>query len=122
MVPRPGHRSPHQAPSSEKSTTNAPSASYYLTARRSAIKPKYMMDTLRHAMRINFHHIGIKATEIIAQSLRAGSAMAMFFAKINMNNIRLMGHWHRYVMIRYLHSQAHTIMGHFAEAMYNNGA
>jgi hypothetical protein len=75
----------------QKSTASTPLASYYLTNRRTAVKPKDVTDTLRHAMRINVHHTGIQATDISARSLRAGGAMAMFFGKIDMNNIRLMG-------------------------------
>jgi hypothetical protein len=48
--------------------------------------------------------------------------MAMFFPKIDMNNIRLMGCWYSDATMRYLHGQAHPIMGRFTEAIYNNGA
>jgi hypothetical protein len=78
----------------KKSTPSTPSASYYLANRRTSVKPKDVTDTLRHAMRINFHRMGIQATDISARSLRAGGSMAMFFEKIDMNNIRLMGRWH----------------------------
>jgi hypothetical protein len=97
-------------------------ASYYLTKRRTAIKPKDVMETLRHAMRLNFHRTSIKAADISAHSLRAGGTMAMFFGKIDINNIHFMGRWRSDAMMRYLHVQAHPIMGRFAEVMYNNGA
>jgi hypothetical protein len=106
----------------KKSMPSAPCASYYLTKRRTAIKPKDVTDTLRHAMRLNFHRTGIKAAEIIARSLRASGAMAMFFGKIYINNIRFMGRWHSDAMMRYLHVQAHPIVGCFAAVVYNNGA
>jgi hypothetical protein len=106
----------------KKSTASTPLASYYLTNRRTAVKPKDVTDTLRHAMRINVHHTGIQATDISARSVRAGGAMAMFFGKIDMNNTRLMGRWHSDAMMRYLHCQAQPIMGRFAEVVYNNGA
>jgi hypothetical protein len=106
----------------KKSTPSAPLASYYLAKGRTAIKLKDVTDTLRHAMRLNFHCTGIKAMDISAQSLRAGGAMAMFFGKIDINNIRFMGRWHIDVMLRYLHVQAQPIVGRFAEVMYNNGA
>jgi hypothetical protein len=73
-------------------------------------------------MQINVHHTGIQATDISARSLRAGGAMAMFFGKIDMNNIRIMGRWHSDAMMRYLHGQAQPIVGRFVEVMYNNGA
>jgi hypothetical protein len=106
----------------KKSTATTPLASYYLTNRRTAVKPKDVTDTLRHAMRINVHRTGIQETDISARSLRAGGAMAMLFGKIDMNNIRLMGRWHSDAMMRYLHGQAQPIVGRFAEVMYNNGA
>jgi hypothetical protein len=106
----------------KKSTPSAPLASYYLTMMRTAIKPKDGTDTLRHAMRFNFHCISIKATDIRARSLRANGAMAMFFGKIDINNIRFMGRCHSDSMMRYLHVQAHPIVGRFAEVMYSNGA
>jgi hypothetical protein len=73
-------------------------------------------------MRLNFHRTGIKAADISARSLRAGGAMAMFFGKIDINNIRFMGRWHSDAVMRYLHVQAQPIVGRFAEVMYNNGA
>jgi hypothetical protein len=53
----------------KKSTPNAPIASYYLTDRRTAIKPKDVTDMLCPVMRINFHRTGVKATEISTRSL-----------------------------------------------------
>jgi hypothetical protein len=50
----------------KKSTSNAPIASYYFTAWHAAIKPKDVTDTLCHAMRINFHRIGINSMKISA--------------------------------------------------------
>jgi hypothetical protein len=109
-------------PRLKKSTPSAPLASYYLTKRHTTIKSKYVTDTLRHAMMLNFHRTGIKAMDISASSLRAGGAMAVFFGKIDINNIRFMGRWLINAMMRYLHVQAQPIVGRFAEVMYNNGA
>jgi hypothetical protein len=55
------------------------------------IKPQYVTDTLQQAMQINFHRAGINATDISNLALRVGGAMDMFFGKINMNTIHLMG-------------------------------
>jgi hypothetical protein len=101
----------------KKSSPSAPLASYYLIKRRTAIKPEDVTETLRHAMRLNFHRTGINTADTIARSLRAGGAMAMFFGKININNIRLMGRWHSNAMMRYLHIQAQPIVGRFAEVV-----
>jgi hypothetical protein len=48
--------------------------------------------------------------------------MAMFFAKIDMNNIRLMGCWHSDARMRYFHGQIKPTTGRFAEAMYNSSS
>jgi hypothetical protein len=106
----------------KNSTPSAPLASYYLTKRRTAIKAMDVTDTLRHAMMLNFHRIGIKAADISTRSLCAGGAMAMFFGKIDINNIHFMGRWHSDAMMRYLHLLAQPLVGRFAEVMYNNGA
>jgi hypothetical protein len=76
---------------------------------------------MRRVMRINLHHTGINAADISARSLCAGGAMAMFFGKINIHNIRFMGRWHSDTMMCYLHVQGQPIVGRFAEVMYNNG-
>jgi hypothetical protein len=73
-------------------------------------------------MRIIFYRTGNKATEISARSLHVGGAMAMFFGKIDVNNIHLMGRWHSDAMMQYRHGQDQPIVGRFAEVMYNNGA
>jgi hypothetical protein len=104
----------------KKSTPSAPIASYYLTNRRTAIKPKDVTDTLCHAMRINFHRMGIKSADISARPLCAGGAIAMFFGKIDIHNIHFMGRWHSDSMMRYLHVKDQPIVGCFAEVMYNN--
>jgi hypothetical protein len=106
----------------KKSSPSAPLASYYLTKRRTSIKPNDVTETLRHAMRLNLHRTSIKAADISARSVRAGDAMSMFFGKIDINNIRFMGRWHSDAMMRYVHVQAQPIVGRFAEVMYNNGA
>jgi hypothetical protein len=105
----------------KNSKPTVPIASYYCAHRRTAIKAKDITDTLRHVMTMNYHRTGIHATEVSAQSLRAGGAMAMMCSKIDMNNIRMMGRWHRDVMMRYLHVQAHPIIDHYAAKVFNNG-
>jgi hypothetical protein len=97
-------------------------ASYYLTSRRTAIKPKDVPDILRQAMQLNLYRTGIKAMDISARSLRAGGDMAMFFGKIDINNIRLMVRWHSDAMMQHLHGQTQPIVGRFVEVMYVNRA
>jgi hypothetical protein len=104
-----------------KSKANVPSASYYRTSRRTAIKPKDITDVLCQAMTSNYHRTGVYASEISARSLRAGGAMTMLFGKIDINSIRMMGRWHSDAMVRYLHVQAQPIIGNYAAKMFNEG-
>jgi hypothetical protein len=83
----------------KNSKPTVPIASYYHAHRRTAIKAKYITDTLRHVMTMNYHRTGIHATEVSARSLRAGGAMAMMCSKIDMNNICMMGRWHSDAMM-----------------------
>jgi hypothetical protein len=89
--------------------------------RRTLIKAKDITEVLRNVMRINVHRTGIKASEISARSLRAGGAMASLHGRVNLSNIRMMGRWHRYTMLWYLHFQAEPILGNFAAHMFNEG-
>jgi hypothetical protein len=57
------------------------------------------MDVLRQAMTANCHRTGVHASEISARSLRAGSAMAVLFGKIDINSIHMMGQWHSDTMM-----------------------
>jgi hypothetical protein len=105
-----------------KSGQHVPIASYYATSCRTAVKPKDVTDTLRTAMRLNFHRTRMNVSNISARSLRAAGAMAMFAVDNDMNNIRLMGRWNSDAMMRYLHGQAQPIVGKFAARMFNDGA
>jgi hypothetical protein len=106
----------HRAKNSKKTV---PIASYYRAHRRTAIKAKYITDTLRHAMTMNYHRTGIHATEVSARSIRAGGAMAMMYSEIDMNNIRMMVRWHSDAMMRYLHVQAQPTIERYAAKMFN---
>jgi hypothetical protein len=80
------------------------------------------MDTLRHAMWINFHRKLIKAKDISARSLQAGGAMTMLFGKIDMHSIRLIGRWHSDATMCPPPGQAHPIIGGFAAEIYDSSA
>jgi hypothetical protein len=108
----------HQA---KKSKQTVPIASYYRAHRRTAIKAKYVTDTLRHTMTMKYHRTGIQASEISARSLQAGGAMAMMCSKIDMDKIRMMGRWHSDAMMRYLYVQCQPIIECYAANMFNNG-
>jgi hypothetical protein len=82
---------------------------------------KDVTDNLWQSTLFDFHRTGIKATAISAQLLRAGEAMAIFFEKIEMHNIHLMGQWHSDTTMWYLHGHTHPLVGVFAVCMYNDG-
>jgi hypothetical protein len=74
-------------------------------------------DVLWHVMQLNFHRMGIEASEISARSLGVGGAMALLHGKINMKNIRTMSLWNSDAMMQYLHMQAQPVMGKYAALM-----
>jgi hypothetical protein len=96
-------------------------ASIYVRNWRTAINAKQITDTVRQAMIVNFHRMGISPDEVSARSLRAGGAMALLCGKVDKNPIQMLGRSHSDAMIRYLHMQAHPIVQHFTAKMYNNG-
>jgi hypothetical protein len=108
----------HRGKSSKKTV---PIASYYRAHSRTAIKAKDITDNLRHTMTMNYHRTGVHASEISAQSLRAGGAMAMMCSKINMKHIHMMDRWHSDAMMWYLHVQAQPVIERYAAKMFNNG-
>jgi hypothetical protein len=77
-----------------------PIASIYARNRRTAIKAKQITDTIRQAIIVNFHRIGISPDEVSACSLRAGGAMALLCGKVDKNLIQMLGRWHSDAMIR----------------------
>jgi hypothetical protein len=92
--------------SANKSKLVVPIAYYYRAHLRTAIKVKYITDTPRNAITLNYHRTDIHMSEISARSLRAGGAMVMMCRKIDMNNIHMMGWWYSDTMMQYLHVQA----------------
>jgi hypothetical protein len=70
-------------------------------------------------MHINVHRTGIEALAISARSLRAGGAIALFHGRVDLSNIRMMCLWHTDTTMRYLHVQAHPILGKYAARILN---
>ena len=50
--------------------------------------------------------LGIDRSEISARALRAGGAMALVRARVDLSLVRLMGRWKSDVMLRYIHRSA----------------
>jgi hypothetical protein len=89
----------------QNATKSAPIASYYHNNKRVAIKAKDITDVLRLTTVATGHQTGLHPDDISARSLRAGGAMSLSNGKIDHNTIRMLGCWHSYVMVRYLHLQ-----------------
>ena len=53
--------------------------------------------------------------------MRAGGVMALLMARVNTDTIRLVGRWHRYSILRYLHMTAHTFTAVLAARMVQHG-
>jgi hypothetical protein len=73
--------------------------------------------TLRLACATVGPTLGLLPSDISARSLRAGGAMALLCAKVDMDIIRLLGRWQSDAMMRYLHLQAQPVMQGFAQRM-----
>jgi site-specific recombinase XerD len=106
---------------SHGSWCTVPFASYYRGNRKTLVKAKEVTKVLHNAMRINVDHTGIKASEVSAQSLRAGGAMALLHGRVDLSNIRMMGRWNINAMVRYLHVQTQPILGNYAVQIFNEG-
>jgi hypothetical protein len=76
------------------------------------------MDVLHCAMTMNYSKTGIKATEISDHFVRAAGAMAMIFGWIDLDSIRMMGHWYIGYIMRFLHIQAQPIINNCYAMVY----
>jgi hypothetical protein len=47
--------------------------------------------------------------------------MALLYANVDPNTIRMLGSWRSDEMLRYLHPQAQPLMHHFAQRMLTGG-
>jgi hypothetical protein len=112
-------RMPHHH--SHKSRCTVPLTSYYRGNRKTLVKAKDVMEVICNAISINVHRNGIHASEVSAQSLRTGGAMALLHGRVDLSNIRMMGRCQSDVVWQYLHVQARPIMGNYAARMFNEG-
>ena len=115
------HRDQLNPDGSFRSQPTTPISSYYKNNALVPVKPKDITDILRTTATLQYHVIGIRASEISARSLRAGGAMALLCGKVNQCLIKMLGRWHSNAMMRYSHLQAFPIMSQFTPAMFNNG-
>jgi hypothetical protein len=98
-----------------------PISSIHIHSRLTVIKSQQITDNIRHAMTVNFHHMGIAATEVSACYLRAVSAVALLCGKVDMNLIQIISRWHKDAMIIYLYMQAQPIVQQCPEKCTTTG-
>jgi hypothetical protein len=67
------------------------------------------------------HTVGLVPSDISVRSLRSSGAMALLCARIDTDEIRLLGRWWSDEMLRYLHVQAYPVVAHLAPAMLQHG-
>jgi hypothetical protein len=104
-----------------KSKSNAPISSYYHMSWQVVITAKKSKDVLWNVMTINYHHTGIRASEISTCSLWSVGTMEILCGKIDMKNTRMMGRWQIIAMMHYLHIHTHPIICNYAANMFNYG-
>jgi hypothetical protein len=66
---------------------------------KNLVKAKDVTEVLCHAIKINGRRTGIEASEVSARSFQAGGAMALLHGRVDLSNIRMMGHWHSDAMM-----------------------
>jgi len=65
--------------------------------------------------------LGIHASDVSAQALRADGAMALLCCHVDTDVIKLVGPWFSDEMLKYLHLQAYPLMMHLAPLMVTGG-
>ena len=65
--------------------------------------------------------MGLVPREITSRSLRAGGAQALLCARVDTDEIKLLGRWKSGAMLRYLSAQALPVMDKFAQCTLTGG-
>ena len=65
--------------------------------------------------------MGLAPREITSRSLRAGGAQALLCARVDTDEIKLLGRWKSDAMLRYLSAQALPVMDKFAQCTLTGG-
>ena len=87
------------------------------------VRPSDVTRALRAAVHfLGEPELGFTQSDIEAQSLRAGGAMALLCADVDQDKIQLLGRWRSDAMLRYLHVQAQPFLHRFAERMATHGS
>jgi hypothetical protein len=96
----------------------APNTLYaYFSTAWQAITTTILTTELRRSVSALGHTVGLVPSDISMRSLRSSGAMALLCARVDTDEIRLLGHWRSDEMLRYLHVQAYPVVAHLAPAM-----
>jgi hypothetical protein len=92
-----------------------------LHGNRAVISSTHISTALRSAVTSHGAPLGLRPSDVSVRSLRSSGAMALFCAKVDTDQIRLLGRWRSDEMLRYLHVQAVPVVAPIASAMLRNG-
>ena len=100
-----------------------PLCGYYdSTNKLKSVPSKWITNGLRHSALDLHDNLGIDPNLLSARSLRPGGATALLCARVDKDNIQLLGRWKSDAMLRYLRIQAHVHANNFAQKMLDHGS
>jgi hypothetical protein len=85
---------------------NTPLYTVYFPPEARHVTASQLTGALRASCTLIGPSLGIDRSEISARSLRAGGAMALVLAGVDLQLVQIMGRWKSDVMLRYLHRSA----------------
>lgn len=85
------------------------------------LRSRHITQALRTTLLLMPSPLGIAPSDISSRSLRAGGAQALLCAKVDSDEIKLLGRWRSDTMLRYLSAQALPIMEQFAQHILTGG-
>jgi hypothetical protein len=101
----------HHAPST------TPLCTFHSGTRAHYVTPRDISTALKTSVLALGSILGLDEPKVLARSLRAGGAMALLCAQVDLNTIKLLGRWRSDEMLRYLTVQATPVMRDFAKCM-----
>ena len=76
---------------------------------------------LRQTAAVHGAEFGVNPPDVSAGCFRTTGAMSLFCGGVDSTCIHLVGRWQSWVMLRYLHLQAHPAMQRLSAAMLRGG-
>ena len=85
------------------------------------IKSSVISKSLKSAAHVHEAEFGTGQDDVSAGCLRSTGAMALFCGGVDRSCIRLLGRWHSWTMLRYLHLQSQAAMRGLSASMIQGG-